>query len=107
MNWMLYQVFLNFNNFTPDKSESPVCGSDCGNPATGECLTCQAAFCDECYNLIHSKSAFKAHERVELGKLNEIKPGVCNYHKKEIELFCNTCQTVISLFCSHCILCSF
>ena len=50
-----------------------------------------------CLQTLHAKSAFKNHEPLELGKLVQRKPSECAIHKKDAELFCENCQTVLNI----------
>ena len=85
--------------FKKERNQTPVCGHDCGKEATVECAQCRAAFCADCFAVLHAKTAFMTHSLLPIGKLNEKKAGECPVHNKELELYCNTCQLIACLTC--------
>ncbi len=77
-----------------DKAQIPTCGNDCGKDASLECFKCRAPFCEECFQTLHTKTAFQNHVPLNLGELQVRTPLPCQAHSKDLELFCQTCQTV-------------
>ena len=77
------------------------------NPASVQCLDCDAYLCDSCLELHKMHSSSAKHVTVTLDEIKESggrclsRPSNCEKHKKELKLYCRTCAKLICGSCSE------
>lgn len=89
-----------------DGSKPLVCGDGRdSNPASGQCIDCDAYLCESCLELHKMQVSSRNHTTVTLEEIKETngkclcRPRDCSVHKKELKLYCGTCSKVI---CNDC-----
>lgn len=65
------------------------------------CHTCNQAYCGPCELVAHPalSRTMQAHQRIDLSIRSIAPQAMCTVHKKPIELYCTTCQSLICMMC--------
>eukprot|EP01088_Endostelium_zonatum_P017392 TRINITY_DN5113_c0_g1_i1.p1 TRINITY_DN5113_c0_g1~~TRINITY_DN5113_c0_g1_i1.p1 ORF type:complete len:654 (+),score=175.53 TRINITY_DN5113_c0_g1_i1:104-2065(+) len=85
------------NNTESQKNDGLPCENECGKTAEVECQQCDAKYCNECFDSCHQKPpAMRKHTKTALGHKESRQ---CSEHKKDLEMYCQTCEEPVCLMC--------